>query len=325
MKFRVLILCCMLTLGASAQSYFPSLGGNNSATGPFGAFTGLNQFSSGAVLGPTNFAGLSTGNFASAANGTAVLVTDGTPGSPCTGSGSGALAVRLAGAWLCLPTSSGTTVSIQTDSTPNASQSTLNFTDANGCTWTNPSAGVEEVNCGTGSSLTGSGTNNTLAMWTGSSSLGNSQLSQASGSGGTYLGVNLAGMNLNNRNTGTGFFDFNCVSATCQGIYLQSYTTSTTFPASVVELNDSGQVEITTADSSGNGGAWVFQPGLNKELQFPGTTFANLQAPPSAGWVVYCNNCAEGTNPCSTSGGTGAGTFAFSIGVPSSSPKWKCW
>src|SRR5271155_3719867 len=142
------LLALLSTLSLQAQNTaFPSLGGNNSAAGPYGAFTGLNQFSAGAILGPTTFASLSSGLFASAVNGTAVVVTDGTPGSPCTGSGSGALAVRLASAWLCLPTSTPTALSIETNGTLNTSQGLINFTNANGCTWSNPSSGVEEVSC----------------------------------------------------------------------------------------------------------------------------------------------------------------------------------
>lgn len=41
----------------------------------------------------------------------------------------------------------GSPVDIQTNGVDNASQALLNFTNANGCTWSNTSGGIEEVNC----------------------------------------------------------------------------------------------------------------------------------------------------------------------------------
>lgn len=222
-----------------------------------------------------------------------------------------------------------TVLTTEVNGTPIISQTLLDFVNANSCTWTNPSGGIVEVACsGSGGGVTGSGTASTLPIWTGSTALGNSQLSQASGSGGTYLGINLAGLNLNNRNTGSGQFDLNCSSANnCGAVFIQAFNGSSTFPASNLTVdNVQGVVEITTSDSSGNGGAWFFEPGLNRQTEFPSTTFANLQSPPSVGWVVYCSNCSEGSNPCSTSGGTGSGAWAFSMEVNGGgSTKWKCF
>jgi hypothetical protein len=56
------------------------------------------HFLGGAILPLSTVANLPS----SAANGSMMVATDGTPGSsPCTGSGSGALAVRIGGAWVC--------------------------------------------------------------------------------------------------------------------------------------------------------------------------------------------------------------------------------
>ena len=47
--------------------------------------------------------GLTVATLPAVANGSQVFVTDGTPGSsPCTGSGTGSLAIRQNGAWKCL-------------------------------------------------------------------------------------------------------------------------------------------------------------------------------------------------------------------------------
>lgn len=84
------VLCSACFAQSAAKHTFPALDTNN-------AFTGINSFSQGVVLGPSVFALLPGG----AANGTAIFISDGTPGTPCTGGGSGALAVRNAGVWNC--------------------------------------------------------------------------------------------------------------------------------------------------------------------------------------------------------------------------------
>lgn len=66
-------------------------------------FINTNAFLQGAVLGPTTFAGLSAGLYASAQDGTAAWVSDGNPGNQCTSGGIGALAIRDNGVWTCLP------------------------------------------------------------------------------------------------------------------------------------------------------------------------------------------------------------------------------
>lgn len=107
-------------------------------------FTNVNSFASGAILGPTTFAGLSTGNFAMAADGTFAYVTDGTPGNPCAGGGSGAPALRTGGVWQCLGNvpfagaPSGTCTAGQTS----ANLSNTNFFICNGGAWTAISAAV---------------------------------------------------------------------------------------------------------------------------------------------------------------------------------------
>lgn len=67
-------------------------------------FTNTNQFTLGITVGPITFsqlAGISTST-------TFIYVSDATLGSsPCTGSGSGALAVRINGAWNCSVAGSG--------------------------------------------------------------------------------------------------------------------------------------------------------------------------------------------------------------------------
>jgi hypothetical protein len=89
---RKLIL--LLLLGtAVAQTYVtPNLSANN-------VFTGTNQFSAGAILGPFTAASLPGGPGA----GTVAVVTDGAPGSsPCTGGSTGALGIYVGGVWSCL-------------------------------------------------------------------------------------------------------------------------------------------------------------------------------------------------------------------------------
>src|SRR5580765_6154665 len=62
-------------------------------------FTNTNQFTVGVTVGPVAFANLGTIN---TAPGTLVFISDGSIGTnPCTGGGTGAFAVRVAGAWNC--------------------------------------------------------------------------------------------------------------------------------------------------------------------------------------------------------------------------------
>ena len=83
----------LLCAAAAAQTYVtPNLSANN-------VFTGTNQFSVGAILGPFTAATLP----GSPGSGTVAVVTDGAPGSsPCTGSSTGALGIYVGGVWSCL-------------------------------------------------------------------------------------------------------------------------------------------------------------------------------------------------------------------------------
>jgi hypothetical protein len=76
-------------------------GGNISAVHSLNVeadWTKPQHFLGGAILPLSTVANLPS----SAANGSQMVATDGTPGSnPCTGGGSGALAVRIGGAWVC--------------------------------------------------------------------------------------------------------------------------------------------------------------------------------------------------------------------------------
>lgn len=63
------------------------------------SITGQKTFTPGATLGPVLFANLNI--TPSQVNGTIVEVLDASPTTPCTGGGTGALAVRINGAWQC--------------------------------------------------------------------------------------------------------------------------------------------------------------------------------------------------------------------------------
>jgi hypothetical protein len=76
----------------------PNLDSNN-------AFTGTNQFTKGATLGPVTFANIGT---LATVPGAVAIISDGSPGTTCSGGGTGVIAVYLNGAWNCA--ASGLTV-----------------------------------------------------------------------------------------------------------------------------------------------------------------------------------------------------------------------
>lgn len=175
---------------------------------------------------------------------------------------------------------------------------------------------VTDLSAIAGGGVNGSGTTGTIPLWSTSSTIGNSGVTQ-SGSG-VNTTLNFAGSVFNfTTELGTGNDVIQAPTVSSQpGAFIQLGTWSGTAVALGLSSGGTG-VGGTTFSVLNNGTMSVIAP--------PQSTFANLPAPPSAaGQAVYCTNCAEGTNPCSTSGGTGAGTWAFSIGVPASSPKWKC-
>jgi hypothetical protein len=99
-KFRslciLILLCSSFMFGQTHVS--PALDNAN-------IFTNTNQFTLGLEAGPILFANLGS---ISTANTTLVYITDATLGSsPCTGSGTGALAIRINGAWNCNSGASG--------------------------------------------------------------------------------------------------------------------------------------------------------------------------------------------------------------------------
>lgn len=93
-------------------------------------FTAANQFLQGTQLGPVTFAGLP----GAAGNGTVVMCTDCQATNPCAGSGTGALAQRQGGAWIC--TSSGTSTGALT----------LTLTNSPNCTTANEFVDLDKVN-----------------------------------------------------------------------------------------------------------------------------------------------------------------------------------
>jgi len=60
---------------------------------------------------------------------------------------SGSLPIPGSPAPCCTPVTPTTTLTVETNSTANSSQTILNFLNANGCTFSNPTGGVEEVSC----------------------------------------------------------------------------------------------------------------------------------------------------------------------------------
>jgi hypothetical protein len=118
--------------------------GNNPFSGN-NTFSGFNQFTIGIEVGPIAFSalgGISTST-------TLIYLSDGTFGSsPCTGGGTGALAIRINGAWNCNGGSGG-------GGTPSAPVSSVQFNNAgafggsSNLTW-NSSGNILNLNQSTG-------------------------------------------------------------------------------------------------------------------------------------------------------------------------------
>lgn len=95
--FLCLLILAVLAVPSPAQVQhsFPALDTDN-------VLTGKNQFTLGAQLGPVSFSSLTT--TPSQNNGTIIYCTDCVAQNPCAGSGTGALAERINGAWACTVT-----------------------------------------------------------------------------------------------------------------------------------------------------------------------------------------------------------------------------
>jgi len=93
-------------------------------------------------LAPTTFTNLGT-----PANGEVRFCSDCAATSPCTGSGSGATATRVAGAWNCSTGGGGVNASAQTAASATTALTVDDtWTDVSGATVTLPSAGVYLIN-----------------------------------------------------------------------------------------------------------------------------------------------------------------------------------
>lgn len=148
------------------------------------------------------------------------------------------------------------------------------------------------------SGVSGSGTNNTLPVWTGSTSLGNSYFSESGGPGQNGV-VQL--------NAGTLEFDTTlCPSGGCG---VMTFPSPSNFGGIFMNTNSTEifpNVNFLNAFKVNGDGAG------NNYIAIPQESLANA---PSAGIssMFYCTTCHTNTNPCSTSGGTGSGTFAFQV------------
>lgn len=220
---------------------------------------------------------------------------------------------------------SGGQVTLETNGTQNLSQTLLNFLNANGCSWSNPSGGEETISCSS-SGVTGSGTAGTLPAWlSGGTSLGNSLLSET-GSG--YNGnLNFNGAYLNFTaidGDGSGNSIITCTGANCYDIWIFAPTTSSK-PGAYIKAytwaDNNGQLALGSGGTATHG----YELDINNNgtftwVSYPQTTFSTLSGSGAGiGSEVYCIDCHTQTTPCSTSGGTGSGTFAFQI-----NGTWEC-
>lgn len=94
-------------------------------------------------------------------------------------------------------------ITVETNGTLNTTQSLLNFTNANGCTWTNPSGGVEEVQCLV--SQTNGTPNTTQGLLNFTSTTGASGITAINPSGGvqSFSVANIQGTDANLLSSGT--------------------------------------------------------------------------------------------------------------------------
>ena len=193
-------------------------------------------------------------------------------------------------------------------------QALLNFTDASGCTWTNPSGGLIEVSCsGGGGTVTGTGTSGTLAIWTGTSALGNSNVTV---SGGVYT-ISDSNPTIAS-NTGSTFQIHAATNTNIGGILLMQAggtgcCQSVDIGVGGASLVGSSSLRVVT-DNSNNG--TFLEP--NDWIYFPTTINADLPTTNSAaGAMIWCTDCTIASNPC-----TGSGTGALAIRLTSSA--WRC-
>jgi len=135
MKKFLLSLVLFCAFGASAQTV-------TEATQELpNTFQATNQFLVGVDLGPVTFTNLPS----SPADGKMIYCSNCQQVTPCIGAGTGAVAQRVAGQWACTAGGGGgggTSAEFMVNSVDTSSQTVLNFQNANGVTWSNPSAGV---------------------------------------------------------------------------------------------------------------------------------------------------------------------------------------
>lgn len=178
------------------------------------------------------------------------------------------------------------------------------------------------LTCPSCGGIGGSGTLNKIPLWTpNGTTLENSNLSQNSGE------------LIYNTGADSPSFAFTTTTAdaqiTCNNCS-DAFAITNDYGGSVGSGNTAKIVMTSVGTNAGvlqlyAGNSSVLQlagdaTGLSNWVLLPGMPFASLAGASTAvGSVAYCNNCGENTNPCTTAGGTGTGTFAFKL-----SGKWKC-
>lgn len=211
-----------------------------------------------------------------------------------------------------------TPLTLQTNGITNGSQTLLNLAQGSGITLTDNGSGqVTVAATGSGGTVTGTGTTNTLPLWTNGPSgvLGNSNFSQSG-----------TAMNLSSQSiifTGT---IGRILCAACNSSPDMFWSTgSATSPSNTdthirmeKDIGSGGQIIFVAGTAASLAQAVLNSDGTAGWWQYPQTTFANLPSAPN-GSRLYCTNCKEVTDPCSTGGGTGAGDFADRI-----NGRWKC-
>ena len=186
--------------------------------------------------------------------------------------------------------------------------------------------------CGSGGgTVGGSGTTGDIPIWTASTTLGNSAISQSgSGASGT-LNINDGTLSL----TPTSNELINC--SACQLLQIEVPKSSDSplaaGPAIQVSTWDENYNQIALYTYTSGGGfsvdsfstPTVSNPGSYTSfstVEVPEAYLAQLTyclgqitngCPPGVGTIVYCNDCSENTVPCSTLSGTGSGSFAFQV------------
>lgn len=200
----------------------------------------------------------------------------------------------------------GSSLQIQTNGVNNASQAILNLVPGANITITNTSGGNVTIAAtgGGGGGVTGSGTTGNITFW--------------SNGPGSVLADSF----------------FKQSGTSTASVFSPSNVSATQF---TIQSGPSGRVGLIQMPNNGNAdliinpdtgatnscGELLFNPsGLGGNTQsyvqfFNGCTLANLTAGIGLGTgaVAYCSDCHSNTTPCSTSGGTGSGTFAFRTGT----------